>query len=191
MSTITVVRKGNKACIAAETLTSFGPTKLSGDLITHPTKIHKWGNSYIGIVGYVALAVALEEVFATEPEPDFSSRQSVFAYFNKLHKKLKKKYFVNPSEGNDAPVESSQFELVILNEHGIFGVHSLREVYEFNQFWAYGSGRDYAIGAIHALYGLEYDAEYIAKQGVATAILFDDASGGEIHSHVIEFSTEA
>ena len=40
----------------------------------------------------------------------------------------------------------------IANAHGIFGVYSMRDVIEYERFWASGSGGDYALGAMHALY---------------------------------------
>lgn len=188
MSTVTVVKKGKKICISSETLTTFGTMKMNEDFKENSLKILKWGDSYVGIVGYVALNIMLQDVINTEKsQPDFSNRESIYKYFTKLHSKLKDKYFLNASEDRDDPVESSQFEIVIVNKHGMFGVHSLREVHQYRKFWAYGSGRRYALGAMNSVYDVKgFNAQKIAEAGVQAGITFDDASGGSIVSHTVK-----
>ena len=187
MSTIAVVHKNGQICMASESQTTFGSTKMSGEFIVNHAKIQQWGNSLIGMVGSVSLSMIFADIIAdAKEEPDFSNEVSIFKYFTKLHKKLKNKYFLKPDEEEDDPVESSQYELVIANKHGIFGVHSLREVYHLSKYWAYGSGRYYALGAMHALYDLEgYSAERIAVEAVKAGVTFDDGSGGEVVVHMI------
>lgn len=187
MSTITVVKKGGKITIASETLTTFGNTKLRGDFVSDGEKILKWGKSYIGIVGEVALNLMFRDLIASEKKtPDFSSVDKIYKYFTLKHEVFKEKYFLNPNEDEDDPVESSQFEIVIVNKSGIFGVHSLRDVYNFSRFWSYGSGRRFALGAMNALFDLNnFDSEAIAKEGVRAGITFDDGSDGEIITKTI------
>lgn len=181
MSTIAVVRKGGEICMASDSLTSFGTTQMDETFKINDSKIFQWGNSVIGTVGDVAMKMIFLDLVDSKPEPDLSSRNAIFKYFTQLHNELKENYFVNPKEDEDDPVESSQFEIVIANPHGLFGVHSLREVYNLNKFWAYGSGRRFALGAMHALYELEgFDAEKIAMAGAKAGITFDESSGGAI-----------
>ncbi len=60
---------------------------------------------------------------------------------------------MKPDEEEDDPYESSQITALLANPNGIFfGVYSLREVYEYERFWAIGSGADYALGAMQAVY---------------------------------------
>lgn len=190
MSTITVVKKDKIIAIAAESLTSFGNTKMPGDFARDNQKIIRWGDHYIGMVGSVAMHRVIEDLIsASKKVPKFDSRRNVFKYFNKIHDKLKKKYHINPDEDKDDPVESSQYEIVICNTHGIFGIHSLREVYDWDKYWAYGSGGDYALGAMHALYHQKgKDAATIAKAGVKAGIEFDNASAGAIVCHTIKMT---
>ena len=42
--------------------------------------------------------------------------------------------------------------MVIANASGIYGLYSYREVFEFKEFWGIGSGRSFALGAMHAGY---------------------------------------
>lgn len=187
MSTIAVVQKNSSICIVSESLTTFGSTKLDGSFKFGDSKILQWGNSLIGIVGDVAMKMIFLDLIETREEPDFSSRMAVFRFFTALHKELKEEYYINPNEEEDDPVESSQYEIVIANKHGIFGVHSLREVYHFNKYWAYGSGRDFALGAMHALYEQdEMTARQIAIAGVSAGMTFDDGSGGKLQVHTVE-----
>ncbi len=187
MSTVVAVKKGSEICIASESLTTFGSTKVQHQFISNPEKILKWGDSYIGTTGMVTLQMMLSDIIKKEKKkPDFSNIPAIYDYFNRLHVKLKNKYFLKPEEDEEDPVESSQIELVIVNKHGIFSVHSLREVYQFEKFWAYGSGTRFALGAMHAVYDLKgYSAEQIAVAGVQAGITFDDGSGGEIVTKVI------
>lgn len=41
----------------------------------------------------------------------------------------------------------------------------MREVFEFNRFWAIGSGREFALGAMYAVYENLESAEDITKVG--------------------------
>jgi ATP-dependent protease HslVU (ClpYQ) peptidase subunit len=64
--------------------------------------------------------------------------------------------------------------VLIANKHGIFCAFSLREIYEYQRFWAIGSGEPYAIGAMHAVYAQEaLSATDIAKVGVGAGCQFD------------------
>ena len=66
---------------------------------------------------------------------------------------------------------------LVANAHGIFGVYSMREVFEYTRFWAVGSGREFAIGAMYALYPKLRTAEAIAKAGIDAGATFDRNSG--------------
>ena len=73
----------------------------------------------------------------------------MFDTFLKLHPKLKESFFLNTKEEDADPYESSQFTVLVANPTGIFGVYSYREVFEFDRFWAIGSGRAFALGAMY------------------------------------------
>jgi ATP-dependent protease HslVU (ClpYQ) peptidase subunit len=108
---------------------------------------------------------------------DFSDKFAIFETFRKLHPILKEQHFLNPKEEEDDPYESTQVTALVANEHGIFGVYSMREVFEYTQFWAVGSGREFALGAMHALYGRLRTATAIAKAGIEGGATFDKNSG--------------
>lgn len=187
MSTIVVVKKGNLACIAADTLTCFGPKKQLAHFVLSPNKIMQIGESYVGVLGNPAHQIVLESVTSASPEqPRFSGKLEIFEWFRKLHPRLKEDYYLNPKDDDNDPYESSQMDLLIANRSGIFGCMSLREVYEYSRFWAIGSGASFALGAMHAVYDQDLSAERIAQIAVNAAIEFDDGSGAPITSNTVK-----
>jgi ATP-dependent HslUV protease, peptidase subunit HslV len=65
---------------------------------------------------------------------------------------------------------------LIANPNGIFGVYSMREVFEYTRFWAVGSGREFALGAMHTQYDQLNSAEAVAETGVNAGATFDKNS---------------
>ena len=52
-------------------------------------------------------------------------------------------------------------------------VESYREVFEFKEFWGIGSGRSFALGAMHAVYAKAKTAREVAEAGIAAGCEFD------------------
>ena len=192
MSTVVVAIKAGKACIAADSLTSFGDLKLSSKYDAAHDKILRYDENYLGVVGSAAHQLVLESVFASKKiidnkvEIDLSSRISIFESFRSLHPLLKEKYFLNTKDEDDDPYESTQIDALIANPFGIFGVHSLREVTQYKKFWAIGSGAEYALGAMYAVYDKAATAKEIAHMGVAAGGEFNNASSMPLSSYVID-----
>ena len=53
----------------------------------------------------------------------------------------------------------------------------MREVFEYTRFWAVGSGREFALGAMHAEYPKLRTAAAIARVGITAGATFDRNSG--------------
>lgn len=103
-----------------------------------------------------------------------------------MHPKLKDDFFLKVDEEDDDPYESSQMTVLLANPHGIFAVYSLREVYEYQRFWGIGSGRDYAIGAMNAVYdNPDLSAEDIARIGIEAGCAFDVSSSMPMTSYTV------
>ncbi|MDH5518826.1 MAG: MFS transporter [Gammaproteobacteria bacterium] len=191
MSTIVVVKKAGKVCIAADSLTSFGDLRMGATYEKVYDKIQKFGDSYFGIVGSAAHALVMESILKDEAlteneiEIDLSSRENIFESFRALHPVLKDKYFLNSKDEEDDPYEATHIDALIANEHGIFGVYSLREVSEFNRFWAIGSGSEFALGAMFAMYDRLESAEEIAKIGVEAGAEFNSATSMPMTSYTL------
>jgi ATP-dependent protease HslVU (ClpYQ) peptidase subunit len=174
MTTIVVVRKHNQIAIAADTQSTFGDTRLGHLHDARPDKIFQSHESFFGLCGAAAHDLVLQAILAKNRTLDFSSRANIFDSFRRLHPKLKEDFFLKTEEEEDDPYESSQMTALIANAHGIFGVFSMREVYEYRHYWAIGSGRDFAIGAMRAVYDQpELTAADIARVGVEIGCEFD------------------
>jgi len=192
MSTIVVVKKGGKVCIAADSLTSFGDLRMGATYEKVYDKIQKYDGSLFGIVGSAAHELVMSSVLKEEAlkeneiDVDFTTRENIFESFRALHPVLKDKYFLNSKDEDEDPYEATHIDALIANEKGIFGVYSLREVSEFNRFWAIGSGSEYALGAMFAVYEQYDSAEEIAKIGVTAGAEFNNATALPMTSYTLE-----
>ena len=191
MTTITVVKKGSSVAIAADGLTTFGDVRLARSYKGEHDKILDIAGSKVGICGSSAHHLVLLSAFAKLENPVLGSRMEVYETFRRLHPILKEHSYLNPKEDDDDPYESSQIQALIANSSGIYGVYSYREVFEFDRVWAAGSGRSFALGAMHALYESELSAARIAEAGVAAGIEFDTSSGPPIVVHEIQLEGKA
>lgn len=191
MTTITVVKKNDVVAIAADGLTTFGDTRLGRHYKGEHDKILLIGGSWIGICGSSAHHLVLASAMAKLDEVKLGSRMEVYETFRRLHPILKEHAYLNPKEDEEDPYESSQITALIANRTGIYGVYSLREVFEFERFWGIGSGRNFALGAMHSAYNSGRSAAKIAEVGVEAGIEFDTASGPPIVVHTVKLSREA
>jgi ATP-dependent HslUV protease, peptidase subunit HslV len=181
LSTVVVARKGNTLAIASDSLVTFGETRLPAGYEANE-KLLGIGSSTVGVVGSTAHIHVLRKALGTmaAEELKLDSRDGLFETFSLLHPRLKDRYFLNTKEQDSDPYESSQFSIVVANASGIFGVESYREVFEFERFWAIGSGRRFALGAMHAAWARAKTAAEVAQAGVAAGCEFDTASSGPV-----------
>ena len=187
MSTLTVARKGSRIAIASDALTTFDDTRLPPDNDAAPEKIVRVGDAYVGIVGYTAHHLVIQDALERLESVDFSSRRGVFNTFVDLHPILKEDYYLLPESGEDGdPYESTQVSILIASPGGLFGVYDMREVHEFKKFWAMGSGYAFALGAMQARYDDAPDAAAVASLGVEAGCTFDRSSGLPVSVFEIE-----
>ncbi|MDR7377922.1 ATP-dependent protease HslVU (ClpYQ) peptidase subunit [Rhodoferax ferrireducens] len=185
MTTVVVVKKAGVVAIAADTLVTFGDTRL-GSRFEENSKIFKIdtlaGASFVGMAGTVAHFPALRKAMEALPKDQLllGSKDEVFDTFTRLHPVLKETFFLQTKEDDNDPYESSQFSVVVANATGIYGLYSYREVFEFKEFWGIGSGRSFALGALHASWGSAKSARDLAVLSVQAACEFDKNSGGPV-----------
>jgi ATP-dependent HslUV protease subunit HslV len=79
---------------------------------------------------------------------------------------------------------------VVASSAGIYGLYSYREVFEFKEFWGMGSGRSFALGAMHAVYGHAKTARDVAMAGLAAGCEFDKNSAGPTDVYTIKLRTD-
>jgi ATP-dependent HslUV protease, peptidase subunit HslV len=191
VSTVVVARKGGMVAIASDSLVTYGDTRLPPGYEAND-KMFPVADSMIGAVGSIAHMAVLRRALAelTLEERQLDSRDGLFDTFLRLHPKLKDRFFLNTKEHDSDPYESSQFSILIANVNGIFGVESYREVFEYQRFWAAGSGRRFALGAMHAVYDKAKTAREIAEAGVMAGCEFDTSSAGPVRIHTYKLKRQ-
>lgn len=176
MTTCVVVKKNNEIAIASDSLVTFGDTRLSNAYEANE-KIFKVGESYVTLAGTAAHFPVMRKLLTEMAEEcKLNSRDDVFETYSKVHQILKEKYFLNVKEDEEDPYESSQITSLVANPYGIFGVYSYREIFSFDRFWGIGSGRNFALGAMYAVYERAESAREIAEIGVRAGAEFDKSS---------------
>lgn len=185
MSTICAVKKSGRICLAADTATSFGDLVVGEELISSPGKLLQFEDTWIGVTGSVAHGFALREALRAIDATDFTSADGIYRTFLGLHAILKENIYLKPDEDEDDPYESSQMNLLVANRTGLYSVHSYRDVLGYTRYWAIGSGADYALGAMRALYD-HGDCEEVARAGVEAGCAFDSGSSLPCEMQVVD-----
>jgi len=121
MTTLVAVRKNKEIAIAADSLTTFGDTRLSAQFDSTYDKIVHHKGTYIGLCGSAAHQLVFESLLAKHEDFDFSTKRAIFETFRKLHPILKEQHFLNPKEEEDDPYESTQVTALIANAAGFGG----------------------------------------------------------------------
>ncbi|MBX9902997.1 MAG: hypothetical protein K2Y31_01475 [Burkholderiales bacterium] len=190
MTTLVVVRKDRGVAIAADTMTKWGSGKETAEYIANHGKLLQVGDSWLALTGNATFKTILADYFSRpKVKPRFDTPMAIFCTWQTLHAVLKSDYHLLPAGHDDEALESTRFDALIANKHGIFGVVAHRTVQEFSRYYAFGSGSSYAMGALHALYGGRLDAETLARRAVEAAAEFDDATGLPINVKPIALQT--
>ena len=188
MTTLVAVKKNGMAAIAADSLTTFGDTRLGRQYKGEHDKILEINGSFIGLCGSSAHPLVISSLLPKLEDARLGSRMEVYETFRRLHPILKEQGYLNPKEDEDDPYESSQITALIVNSTGIYGVYSYREVFDYDRFWGIGSGRNFALGAMFAAYDRCKTAAEVAKIGVEAGAEFDTATQGPIVLHTVKLA---
>ena len=187
MSIVCGAIKNGEVAIACDTQSNFGSLKVSSKHMANHSKLFSVNDSIIGIVGWHAVIIVIEHLIRHEKELfRLSNRIEIFDTLLKLHDKMKTAYFIETSEDDDQPVQSNQLDGLIINKNGLFQIGSYREVNQFKTYWAMGSGKRLALGAMHALYKNRFTAKQIVEAGVMAACEYDDGCSGPTKSRVLK-----
>ncbi|MFT7676781.1 MAG: ATP-dependent HslUV protease subunit HslV [Planctomycetota bacterium] len=182
MTTVVLVTKNGRACLAADTLARYGESKEPAKLIANHDKIvsvgdHTTGDVFMAPTGPASGQLVLRSYFSDqEVLRKFGSDLEIFETVLELHKGLKADYGLNPKEDETDPFESIQMELAVCCPAGIFGVYPLRSVQHYTRYYAFGSGSTYALGALHALWERYSEPEDLARAAIEAAAAYDDGT---------------
>ena len=191
MTSIAVLRKNGYGAIAADTLTKWGTGKESAAYVANHDKIVKAGDTWLAASGTSTFKMIMRDYFGQRGVPArFDSAINIFKTWQAFHSVLKERYYLVSVNEKDDTVESSKFDVLIANPHGIFGVGAHRTVQEYRKFYAIGSGTDLALGAMYAAYdNARLSAEQVARLAIEAAAEFDDPTGLPFVSRSIKLKT--
>jgi len=187
MSVIVAVRKGTQIAIAADSQDNFGDLRPPPE--NHEAiKLRPVGDAVLGASGW-ALYDDILGHYLTRRRPQLRDRRGIFDFFVRFWRDLRLHYpFVNdqPGKETETPFANLDASFLVACPSGIFLVSSNMSVSEFRQYYAIGSGSDYAIGAAHALYETVKSPVEIAKRAVEAAMAYDNSCGGRVTSHTVK-----
>jgi len=182
MSIAVAVAKAGTTVLAADSQENFGDRRLLR--ANHrAVKITTLGAAYLATTGWGVYENILEDYLGRVSPPKLVSRRAVFSFFVRFWKELGKSYpLVNeqPHQDDPTPFADLDSSFLVVSAGGIFFVSSNMSVTQFGQYYAVGSGASYALGALHALYEQDLDAEVIARRACDAAIAFDIYCGGDL-----------
>ena len=127
------------------------------------------GNSYMAATGWTLYSnILADSLGRRRATPRLDSEVNIFKFFTRLWEELHERYnFVkDQADDADSPFGSLDSTFLVVCAHGIFGV---------------ASGAPVALGAAHALYESERDAETIARSAAHAAVDHDVYCGHPIH----------
>jgi ATP-dependent HslUV protease, peptidase subunit HslV len=181
MSVAVAVQKADHLIIAADTQDTFGSNTVSFDNY-RSQKILTVGDAYIATTGWGLYDDILTHYLATKTDVGLSDKQQIFTFFIRFWKVLHKKYSFVKDQAEDeehSPFGGLDASFLIVNPNGIFYVSSNMSVTKFEKYFAIGSGAEFSLGAMYALYDFDWTAEQIARKAVAAATVFNVYCGGE------------
>ncbi|MEM6335151.1 MAG: hypothetical protein AAF752_01210 [Bacteroidota bacterium] len=183
MSIIVAVRKGSETVVAADGLISFGTRRVPAGNI-RCEKLYRTGDAVLGVAGWSLYDDIVRDYLAGFDEPPaLGSKAEVFQFFQLFWGALHERYpFVKDQPDDaDSPFGDIDSSFLVAHPNGLFFVSSDLSVTEFTQYYAIGSGTDFALGALHALYRQDsLDAEALALQAIDASIAYDVHCGGPV-----------
>lgn len=192
MTTVVVTKKSGVACIAADTLATYGELEESAELIANSDKLVAIGDAWVAPTGPASAQLVLRHfVNSYEELPVLGDIDSIFDFLTQFQRALRDDYFVQGREDGGDDFESMRMELLIASPRGLFGAYPQRSVQEYTRYYAFGSGAEYAMGAMSAAWDTAVSAEELARIGVETAAKFDVGTGLPLTLRTIPLADEA
>lgn len=183
MSIAVAVRKNARIALATDSQTNLGSERVPVANLSGP-KYMQIGDAYLAATGWTLYSNILADVLARRRGvPRLDSEANIFKFFTRLWEDLHERYnFVkDQADDADSPFGSLDSTFLVLSARGIFGVASDLSVLRYERYFAIGSGAPVALGAVHALYDSDADAQSIARSAAGAAIDHDVYCGHPIH----------
>lgn len=182
MSIVVAVKKNDKTVVCSDSQVNFG--SMSVDSSNYKAcKIWRWGDNIICRTGWEKYQLLLRNFLLSHDKQLLSDETVVADLFQQFWKHCKSEHgLVSDQAGNhNTPWLNADSDFMIVNRNGIFQVSSDLSVARYEHFHATGSGRDWALGAISALYPKKNEsALQIAKQAVKIGCTYNVFCGGPV-----------
>ena len=157
-------------------------------------KFFQYGECLMAMAGLSTFQDYIQSVlrnYEKDYRDDFSNAdEKVLVDINTLLRELVlKKYNFDMKEFSEKKEENGS-RLMLLNKNGIFLLHMEGSVGKVGDYWAEGSGAGIALGALHALNGMDYNTKSIAEDALKAAAAHDCYTGEGIEIQELEYDCE-
>ena len=188
MSIVAAIRRNGKITIGADSLALFGEGMTIPESNARAEKITPFGEAVLGGTGWAVYDDILTHHLQKSDPPTLSSRASIYSFFLEFWKALRESYsLVNEQAATkETPFGDLDATFLIASPGGLFNISSDLGVTEFSQFHAIGSGSEYALGAMHALWNSNLDNETMVLAACNAAIAMDSSCGGTVDMMSVE-----
>ena len=183
MSIAVAVRKNARIVLATDSQTNLGSERVPAANLSGP-KFMPIGDVYLAATGWTLYSNIFADLLGRRRAvPRLDSETNIFKFFTGLWVELHERYnFVkDQADDADSPFGSLDSTFLVVCARGIYGVASDLSVLRYERYFAIGSGAPVALGAVHALYESESDAEALARSAAVAAIDHDVYCGHPVH----------
>ena len=188
MSIAVAVHKDGRIALGTDSKTRFGSSRIPVDNL-RTRKTHTIGRSLMATTGWGLYENILDDFLARFPNAELGGKTEIFHFFMGLWRELRDTYTLVKEQcdkDDDSPFANLDASFLVVNELGIYHVGADMSVTRFERYYAIGSGGDYSLGAIEAVYADVASAEKICRRAVEVAITFDVHCGGPVQLESVD-----
>jgi ATP-dependent protease HslVU (ClpYQ) peptidase subunit len=181
MTIVVAVRRSGAVAIASNRGSGLGSKQLNPPNFAR-RQLVMCGDVVIGNTGWGNYPLLMEAfVERAKPSPPHTERAVLMFVRDMLSFLMNEKLVVDDQPGSDeSPFPQLDSELMFATPRAIFHVTAHMSVIQMTRFSAIGSGADFALGALHALYDRMDDPAGLAIAAARAAETFDDDCNGGI-----------
>ena len=180
MTIIAAMKKDGQVWMVSDQLTSWGSFVRSDS--TRIGKVRAFKHALIGTAGRVIYNNALGLAARKDSKlynMRFDNEEDVLEFYVTFFKFMQDNFKLGNSDANEVQRLSwSQF--LIVTPTKMFTVSAYRDVMEYDNYAAIGSGEELMYGAMHALNGFLHDPKEILERAYETTIHFVSNCGGPL-----------
>lgn len=178
MTTIVGIRKASTVWIGSDKLLSSHSARLGNLTKTIIVNEDTANVTCIGVAGSSTAILALEDILSEHEHNCWATSLDIYRNMLNIHTILRDHHALRVYEQEDDAFESSQFQAIIGNRHGLWTMLSGREIIPAQTYCAVGSGREFALGSMESLGTL--DPEATIKNALSIAHKYDKSTGKEV-----------